>query len=79
MMNLSVELHAVKDGLPDEDMLADGRVAFLWNNEVLTGSPSLDRRDWWEDVYGTTRANVWFWLLFPEPIGKLAVQGPAGA
>lgn len=78
--DLTVRLHATaEDGLPSDELLQDGRVAFLWGTRILTGTPveTYQRRDYWEaddearngQIY---YSNVTHWLEFPGPLGDLA-------
>ncbi len=61
------------EGLPSDDLLQDGRVAFLWGTEVRVGEPAEPdvRGDVWETPEGERYMGVTHWLEFPASIGNL--------
>lgn len=79
---LTIKVHAVAvDGLPDmDDDSMTGRVAFIWDGQVIPGWPLREEEPdvtVWEgdtDVTGNCREfhGVTHWIEFPVPMWKLA-------
>lgn len=85
---MTVRVHAiVEDGLPDMDKLT-GRVAFLWDGEIISGwplkcdcgegfdpCPCDDDEQRWEpaeDRFGGPLAGVTHWVEFPVSLWNIA-------
>ena len=75
MIEVTVKVHDIaSDGLPDMDTLV-GRVAFIWDHEIVSGWPLEDgthnvRPDIWEANSDVGRIGpfhgVTHWVEFPD-------------
>jgi hypothetical protein len=72
-----VKVHEIaKDGLPDMDQLT-GRVAFIWDGEIVSGWPLNKDEDGsmlWrgaEDLFMGPFYGVTHWVEFPVPVRDL--------
>lgn len=78
MRELTIKLHAVaEDGLPDMEQLT-GRVAFIWDGNLISGWPSERHGGGvWEpaeDRFGEGVLGVTHWVELPEPVWNMPQQ-----
>lgn len=86
MTDITVKLHSIEtDGLPDMDNLC-GRVAFIWDGNLISGWPLEDEGEYpgevWEpsdDAMGKQYWGVEYWIELPAPLWNLhkMQQAPA--